>query len=331
MVSGGAFLLKFMVAKRSQSPIIRLSGLPGGRSFVRRQACEATYGFSVTPRGFATEASSQTLRHRSCVLHPSYLTHYSKFSRMAGHNKWSKVKHIKARVDARKGKVFSRFSQEISIAARDGGSDPDLNPRLRTAIEGAKSQSMPKDNIERAIKKGAGELGGEAIQEITYEGYGPGGIAIMVEVATDNTNRSAAKVREIFTKNGGSIATPGSVSYQFDRKGEVRISAKGNSEETVLETVMEAGADDLQSDPEEHVVYCAASRLNEVATALDKAGMTPVFRQLVSVPQNPSIIEDVTAAKQALRLYELLDDYQDTMDVFTNFEISDQVLATLDA
>ena len=125
---------------------------------------------------------------------------------MAGHNKWSKVKHIKARVDARKGKVFSRFSQEISIAARDGGSDPDLNPRLRTAIEGAKGQSMPKDNIERAIKKGTGELGGEAIQEITYEGYGPGGIAIMVEVATDNTNRSAAKVREIFTKNGGSIA-----------------------------------------------------------------------------------------------------------------------------
>ena len=250
---------------------------------------------------------------------------------MAGHNKWSKVKHIKARVDARKGKVFSRFAQEISIAARDGGGDPDLNPRLRTAIEGAKAHSMPKDNIERAIKKGTGELGGEAIQEITYEGYGLGGIAIMVEVATDNTNRSAAKVREIFTKNGGSIATPGSVSYQFDRKGEIRISAEGNSEETVMETVLEAGADDIQSDPEQHVVYCEISRLNAVASALSEAGMMPVSRQLVSVPQNPSVIEDVTAAKQALRLYELLDDYEDTMDVFTNFEISDEALAKLDA
>lgn len=206
---------------------------------------------------------------------------------MAGHNKWSKVKHIKARVDARKGKVFSRFSQEISIATHDGGGDPDLNPRLRSAIEGAKAQSMPKDN----------------------------------------TNRSAAKVREIFTKNGGSIATPGSVSYQFDRKGEVRISAEGNSEETVLE----AGADDIQSDSEQHVIYCEVSRLNAIATALGEAGMTPVSRQLVSVPQNPSIIEDVTAAKQALQLYELLDDYEDTMNVFTNFEISDQVLEKLDA
>ena len=202
---------------------------------------------------------------------------------MAGHNKWSKVKHIKARVDARNDKVFSRFSHEISIATHDGGGDPDLNPRLRSAIEGAKTQSMPKDN----------------------------------------TNRSAAKVREIFTRNGGSIATPGSVSYQFDRKGEVRISAEGNSEE--------AGADDIQSDSEQHVIYSEVSRLNAVAAALGEAGITPVSRQLVSVPQNPSIIEDVTAAKQALRLYELLDDYQDTMEVFTNFEISDQVLATLDA
>ena len=202
---------------------------------------------------------------------------------MAGHNKWSKVKHIKARVDARNDKVFSRFSHEISIATHDGGGDPDLNPRLRSAIEGAKTQSMPKDN----------------------------------------TNRSAAKVREIFTKNGGSIATPGSVSYQFDRKGEVRISAEGNSEE--------AGADDIQSDSEQHVIYSEVSRLNAVAAALGEAGITPVSRQLVSVPQNPSIIKDVTAAKQALRLYELLNDYEDTMDAFTNFEISDQVLAKLDA
>lgn len=250
---------------------------------------------------------------------------------MAGHNKWSKVKHIKARVDAKKGKAFSRFSQEISIAARDGGGDPDLNPRLRTAIEGAKSQSMPKENIERAIKKGTGELGGEAIQEVTYEGYGPGGIGLIVEVATDNTNRSASKVREIFSKNGGRTATPGSVSYQFDRKGEIRVSAENRSEDEVMEVLLEAGADDIHSDDHEYVIYSGASDLNTVATALRRAGMTPLSQQLISVPQNPNIIEDVTSAKQALRLYNLLDDYVDTMNVYTNFEVSDAVLAQLDA
>ncbi|NIP97637.1 MAG: YebC/PmpR family DNA-binding transcriptional regulator [Akkermansiaceae bacterium] len=250
---------------------------------------------------------------------------------MAGHNKWSKVKHIKARVDARKGKLFSRFAQEISIAARDGGGDPDLNPRLRTAIDSAKAQSMPKENIERAIKKGTGELGGEAIQEITYEGYGPGGIAIMVEVSTDNTNRSAAKVREIFTKNGGSIATPGSVSYQFDRKGEIRLPAEGLSEEAVMEAAVESGADDIQSDEDEHVVYTDPGKLSEVAAAMREAGFVPSSQQLVSIAQNPGIIDDLAAARQALRLYSHLDDYEDTMNVYTNFEISDQVLAQLES
>lgn len=247
---------------------------------------------------------------------------------MAGHNKWSKVKHIKARVDARKGKMFSRFSQEISIAARDGGGDPDLNPRLRTAIEGAKGQSMPKENIERAIKKGTGELGGEAIEEITYEGYGPGGIALIVEVMTDNTNRSAAKVREIFTKNGGRTATPGSVSYQFDRKGEIRLSAE-YSEEEVMEAAMNAGAEDFHSDEEEYVILTVASDLSAVANRLRESGLTPTQQGLVSVPQNPNVITDKTAARQALRLYELLDDYEDTMNVFANFEIADEALNEL--
>jgi YebC/PmpR family DNA-binding regulatory protein len=248
---------------------------------------------------------------------------------MAGHNKWSKVKHIKARVDARRGRIFSRFSQEISIAARDGGGDPDLNPRLRTAIEGAKSHSLPKENIERAIKKGTGELGGEAIQEVTYEGYGPGGIALIVEITTDNTNRSASKVREIFTKNGGSTATPGSVTYQFDRKGEIRIPADGRTEEEVMEIVLEEGAENIQSNPEEYIISSGAADLSSVANALRHAGMNPSSEQLVSVPQNPSMIDEVKAAKQALRLYEVLDDYEDTMNVFTNFEISDEVLSQL--
>lgn len=248
---------------------------------------------------------------------------------MAGHNKWSKVKHIKARVDARKGKVFSRFSHEISIAARDGGGDPDLNPRLRTAIEGAKGVSMPKENIERAIKKGTGELGGEAIQEVTYEGYGPGGLALIVEVSTDNTNRSAAKVREIFTKNGGSIATPGSVSYQFDRKGEIRIPSSAGSEDEVMEIALEAGADDVQGGGEEHLIYTAPSDLNAAATAIQEAGFEISSRQLVSVAQNPTIIEDPATARQAMRLYELLDDYEDTLNVYPNFEVSDEALAQL--
>jgi YebC/PmpR family DNA-binding regulatory protein len=249
---------------------------------------------------------------------------------MAGHNKWSKVKHIKARVDAKKGKVFGRFTQEITVAARDGGGDPSMNPRLRTAIEMAKSQSMPKENIERAIRKGTGELGGEAIQDVTYEGYGPGGIAMLVEISTDNTNRSAAKIREIFTKNGGSIATPGSVSYQFDRKGEIRLPAEGHSEEEVMETGIEAGAEDIQLDGDEHVLHTGAADLNAVATALREAGMEPTSAELVSLPQNPTLIEDAGIARQALRLYELFDDYEDTLNVFTNFEVSDEVLAQLD-
>lgn len=248
---------------------------------------------------------------------------------MAGHNKWSKVKHIKARVDARRGKLFSRFSQEISVAARDGGGDPDLNPRLRTAIETAKAQSLPKENIERAIRKGTGELGGEAIQDVTYEGYGPGGVALLVEVSTDNTNRSASKVRAIFTKNGGSTATPGSVSYQFDRKGEIRIPAEGRTEDELVLVGLQAGAENLQREDEQFVFLTDPAELNAVATALAEVGVPPDSAQLISVPQNPTIIEDLSSARQALRLYDLLDEYEDTMNVFTNFEVSDDVLAQL--
>ena len=158
---------------------------------------------------------------------------------MAGHNKWSKVKHIKARVDAIKGRVFSKCAHEIALAARAGGGDPAANARLRTAIDNAKAVSMPKDNIDRAIKKGTGELGGDAIQEVAYEGYGPAGIAFIVEMATDNLNRSAADIRSIFTKNGGTVATQGSVSYQFERKGEIRIPATAIGEEQLFETNFE--------------------------------------------------------------------------------------------
>ena len=165
---------------------------------------------------------------------------------MSGHNKWSKIKYVKAKEDAKKGKVFARFAHEIMLAAKSGGGDPDLNPRLRAAIDGAKAVSTPKENIERAIKKGTGELGGATIQEITYEGYGPSGTAFLIEVATDNTNRSASELRTLFTKNGGSIGTPGSVAYQFERKGEARIMAEGLTEDSAMDLALECGADDVE-------------------------------------------------------------------------------------
>lgn len=250
---------------------------------------------------------------------------------MAGHNKWSKVKHIKARVDAIKGRVFSKCAHEIALAARAGGGDPAANARLRTAIEYAKAVSMPKDNIERAIKKGTGELGGEAIQEVTYEGYGPAGIAFIVEMATDNLNRSAADVRSIFTKNNGSVATQGSVSYQFERKGEIRIPATAMDEDRLMETAIECGADDVQCDDYEHIVFTAPNELGTVANALRASGLPVASEKLVSISQNPSVVADPAIARQILKLHDQLDDYPDTVNVFTNFEVADDILEQLGA
>jgi YebC/PmpR family DNA-binding regulatory protein len=249
---------------------------------------------------------------------------------MAGHNKWSKVKHIKARVDAIKGRVFSKCAHEIALAARAGGGDPAANARLRTAIDNAKAVSMPKDNIERAIKKGTGELGGDVIQEVAYEGYGPAGIAFIVEMATDNLNRSAADVRSIFTKNNGNVATQGSVSYQFDRKGEIRIPAAVIDEEKLMELAIDAGADDAQSDDDEHLILTAPAALGTVANVLRAAGLAITSEKLVSIAQNPSVVTDAGVARQILKLHDQLDDYPDTVNVFTNFEVADEILQQLD-
>lgn len=248
---------------------------------------------------------------------------------MAGHNKWSKVKHIKARVDAVKGRVFSKCSHEIALAARDGGGDPTANPRLRTAIDSAKAVSMPKDNIERAIKKGTGELGGDAIQEVMYEGYGPEGIAFMVVMATDNLNRSAADVRSIFTKNHGTVATQGSVAFQFDHKGEIRIAADELEEARLLEVAIEAGADDAYSEEDGHVLLTAPAELAAVAQNLRQAGLAVASEKLVHIAQNPSVVTDVAIARQVLKLHDQLDDYADTVAVFTNFDVADEVLEQL--
>lgn len=250
---------------------------------------------------------------------------------MAGHNKWSKVKHIKARVDAIKGRVFSKCAHEIAIAARAGGGDPLLNARLRTAIDNAKAVSMPRENIERAIKKGTGELGGATIQEVTYEGYGPSGIAFLIEIATDNLNRSAQDIRTIFSKNHGAAATPGSVAYQFDRKGEIVLPAAAGSEEAILEAAILAGADDVQSDESEHTIYTQPTVLGNVAQELRAQGLSIQSEKFTSIPQTPVVVDDINTARQVLKLYDLLDAYDDTLNVFTNFEVSDSVLEQLDA
>ena len=249
---------------------------------------------------------------------------------MAGHNKWSKVKHIKARVDAVKGRVFSKCSHEIALAARAGGGDPAANPRLRTAIDNAKSVSMPKDNIERAIKKGTGELGGDAIQEVMYEGYGPEGIAFMVTMATDNLNRSAADVRSIFTKNNGSVATQGSVAFQFDHVGEVRIPADALEAGKLLEVAIEAGADEAFTEEDEHVFQSAPTELAVVAQSLRDAGLGVSSEKLVYIPQNPSVVTDAVIARQVLKLHDQLDDYPDTVAIFTNFDVADEILDQLE-
>ena len=248
---------------------------------------------------------------------------------MAGHNKWSKVKHIKARVDARKGKVFSRFSQEISIAARDGGSDPDLNPRLRTAIEGAKGQSMPKDNIERAIKKASG-ADGENYDEVRYEGYGPGGVAVIVEALTDNRNRTASNVRSIFTKAGGALGETGSVSFSFDRVGEISYKAEVGDADKVMEAAIEAGADDVESSEDGHTIICGFEAMNEVSKALEGVLGEAESVKAIWKPQN-TVPVDEEKAQSLMKLIDNLEDDDDVQNVYSNFEVSEEILAKLSA
>lgn len=248
---------------------------------------------------------------------------------MAGHNKWSKVKHIKGPADAKRGRIFSKLSKEISLAAKAGGGSVDMNARLRSAILSAKSQNMPNDTIERAVKKGTGELGGAAIEEVVYEGYGPGGVAFMVEVATDNRNRSAQDMRTLCTKNNGTFADAGSVAYLFQRRGEIRIDKAPLTEDQATELALDAGADDVTEDEEDWVLYTTLEGLFSVAAALKDKHITTKSQQLIYQPSTLLTIEDPDTARQIVRLYEALDDYDDTQNVFANFELSDEAAAAL--
>lgn len=251
---------------------------------------------------------------------------------MAGHSKWSKVKRFKGAIDAKRGKIFSKLSKEISIAAKSGGGDPNGNPRLRSAIVAARSASMPNDNIERAIKRGTGEGHDAAhFEEIVYEGYAPGGVAVIVEAATDNKNRTAAEVRSIFTKNHGNLASSGSVSYMFHRKGQILLPRDSIEEYRLLELVLEGGAEELTNAEEVYVITTAPDQLYAVAEALKNAGVTTESQKFTFIPDTTITVGDETVAQQVLRLCDALEDDDDVQNVYSNIEIPDEVLAKLPA
>lgn len=246
---------------------------------------------------------------------------------MAGHSKWANIQHRKGRQDAVRAKLFSKLSKEITIAAKMGDPDPEKNPRLRMAVKEAKSQSMPKDNIERAIKKAIGG-DGEIYEEIRYEGYGPNGVAVIVEAMTDNRNRTASNVRSTFTKNGGNLGETGSVAFQFDRKGEVTYPASVGDADTVMMAAIEAGAEDVESSEEGHVIWCADTDLNDVSTALEAELGESDSTKLVWKPSVTAELglEDM---QKLMKLIDALEDDDDVQRVTTNFEASDEVMAQL--
>ena len=248
---------------------------------------------------------------------------------MAGHSQFKNIMHRKGRQDKARSKLFSKLSKEITVAAKMGAPDPDMNPRLRLAVQNAKSQSMPKDNIERAIKKATGG-DAENYDEIRYEGYGPGGVAVIVEALTDNKNRTASSVRSTFSKNGGALGETGSVGFMFDRVGEISYEADAGDADTVMEAAIEAGAEDCESDENGHVIVCAFEDLNEVSTALEKALGEPSSVNPIWKPQNQVPVEADKGAT-LLKLIEALEDDDDVQNVYANFDMSAEVLAELSA
>jgi YebC/PmpR family DNA-binding regulatory protein len=248
---------------------------------------------------------------------------------MAGHSQFKNIMHKKGAADARRSKVFSKLAREITVAAKLGSPDPAMNPRLRLAVQNARAENMPKDNVERAIKKAAGG-DSENYEEVRYEGYGPGGVAIVVEALTDNRNRTASNVRSYFTKNGGALGETGSVAFMFDRVGQISYPVAAGSADAVLEAAIEAGADDVKSDDEGHVVTCAFADLGEVAKALEQVLGEAETVKAVWQPQTMTALDEEKAATM-VKLIGLLEDDDDVQSVYSNFEVSEQVLARLTA
>jgi YebC/PmpR family DNA-binding regulatory protein len=249
---------------------------------------------------------------------------------MAGHSKWKNIKHYKAATDAKRGILFTKLIREIMMAAKLGGADPSANARLRLAIDAARSKSLPKDNIERAIKKGAGTLEGDAIQEVTYEGYGPGGVALIIDAMTDNPTRTVADVRHKMSRAGGNLGTPGSVAFMFEKKGQITIDATAHpDEDAMLELALEAGAEDFRRDDEQYVVTTDPTSFHAVKSALEAKGVTVSEAELAMVPQNTVPVAGREAVEQLLKLIDALEELDDVQKVWGNFEIDDDDLADL--
>ncbi|MBW1616909.1 MAG: YebC/PmpR family DNA-binding transcriptional regulator [Deltaproteobacteria bacterium] len=239
---------------------------------------------------------------------------------MAGHSKWANIKHRKSAVDAKRGKVFTKLIKELTVAARAGGGDPNANPRLRTAIADAKSQNMPKDNVERAIKKGTGELEGTSYEEISYEGYGPGGAAVLIESLTDNKNRTAADIRHILSKNGGNLGENGCVAWIFEKKGYIVIEKETTNEDRLMESTLEAGAEDVREDEDNFEVITGAGEFENVKEVIDKEKFAYILAEVTMLPSNYTPLNEADAEKM-IKLMDALEDCDDVQKVYTNADI----------
>jgi len=246
---------------------------------------------------------------------------------MAGHNKWSKVKRLKAVTDARKGKVFSRLSRDITLAAKAGGGDPDGNARLRTLLLKARDANMPADNVDRAIKKGTGELPGVVFEEITYEGYGPGGVAFVVKVTTDNKTRSSQDVRSVFSRWGGNLASTGAVAFQFLHAGQFLIAKEQTTEDALMEIALEAGADDVITSEQGYEVRCSIQNFDKVSHALEQKGLKPDSAEIAYIPTTTVPVSDPKVAESLTKLHDALEDLDDVQTVFSNEEIDEGIVS----
>jgi len=244
---------------------------------------------------------------------------------MSGHNKWSTIKHRKGAQDAKRGKIFTKIGKEITVAAKIGGGDPSGNPRLRLAVQKARAASMPADNVQRAIKRGTGELEGGQIDELVYEAYGPGGVAFIIDIATDNQNRSLAEVRNMVEKSGGKLAKAGAVSFLFSRKGMIRYDSDKHTEDEVMEAAIDAGADDVFTEDGQVVVYTSQGDFAEVKEALDEAGLESLVAEVAMIPST-SVDCDAQLALKILKLIDKLEDNDDVQHVWGNHEIADDVM-----
>lgn len=245
---------------------------------------------------------------------------------MSGHSKWSTIKRKKGANDAKRGKIFTRLIKEITVAARSGGGDPDGNPRLRSAITAAKGENMPKDNIERAIKKGTGEIAGEVYEEILYEGYGPGGVAVLVECMTDNRNRTVADIRHYFSKSSGNLGESGCVAWMFEKKGLIQVEKESYSEDEIMDLALEAGADDVVEEESEYQIITSPEDFNDVRDGLEQNGVAFVEAAISMIPKNTVEITEEKPARSLLKLLESLEDHDDVQNVHSNFDIDDGLM-----